>query len=70
MKNKVGLFVKYLLLGMVITWIILTIGVGVKGSLQAVFSSGNWPLVIVIYLITGLICGACFAAFLMMIRKK
>lgn len=71
MKNNKFLFLKSFLLGMVITWVILTAGVFAKAGFRPeMFTGKNLPLVIGIYLLVGVICGGCFGTFIYMIKKK
>lgn len=69
-KRKGTSFFKYFLWGMVLTWLILTAGIALKGQLLRLFSRGHLLLVLGIYLLAGFICGSCFAAFLLLLKKK
>lgn len=70
MKNNKFLFLKSFLVGVIITWVILTVGVFVKiGFHPEMFTGKNLPIVMGIYLLVGLICGGCFSAFVRIIKK-
>lgn len=70
MKNNKFLFLKSFLLGVIITWVILTVGVFAKSGFHPeMFSGKNLPIIIGIYLIAGVICGGCFGAFVYIVKK-
>lgn len=68
-KGRSRNFFKYFIGGALLSWLILTCGVVAKGQINRLFSGRHLLLVIGIYLLTGLICGSCFATFLVL-RKK
>lgn len=72
MNKKSLIFLKYWLYGILLTWLILTIGIFIKmgGFKTYLFSNENLPIVIGVYLFAGCVCGLCFAAFMYLIRRN
>lgn len=70
MKNHgVRHFLGYFLFGVLLTWLILTVGILLRGGHLHLISE-NLPRVLGVYLLAGLICGLCFASFFNLLRKN